>query len=80
MANRSCDALITLHFYFPTMHGLEVFDLAARRAAIVSDDRGAWWSEAQQLVQCRSLKVTAAAAKRAREEETLLATRTVGAR
>jgi hypothetical protein len=58
---------------------MEVVRPCGAASGTVSDDRSAWWPEAQLLVQCRSLKVTAAVAKRAREEETLLATRTVDA-
>jgi cysteine dioxygenase len=62
MGNPSNSPVITLHFYFPPIHRMEVFDLAARRAAIVSDDCGAWWPDAEQLVSSKQLDVLAASA------------------
>lgn len=57
MANKSSDPLVTLHFYFPPISNMEVFDIAAERSAIVSSDCGAWWPESwKQLVSYRSLR------------------------
>jgi len=57
MANKMSNSLVTLHFYFPPISNMEVFDIGARRAAIVSSDCGAWWPESHdQLFKSRSLK------------------------
>ena len=56
MANESEDPLVTLHFYFPPIHAMEVFDPEESRAAIVADDCGAWWPESsEQIVSVRPL-------------------------
>ena len=57
MANKMDNSLVTLHFYFPPISDMEVFDIDAARSAIVSSDCGAWWPESrEQLVRSRSLK------------------------
>ena len=57
MANKMENSLVTLHFYFPPISNMEVFDIDAARAAIVSSDCGAWWPESrEQLFKSRSLK------------------------
>jgi cysteine dioxygenase len=54
MGNEFAELTVTLHCYFPPIHRMEVFDLAGSRAAIVADDCGAWWPEAeQQIVELR---------------------------
>jgi cysteine dioxygenase len=56
MANPEDRPLVTLHFYFPPITNMEVFDVDAARAAIVSSDCGAWWPPtSQQLVASRGL-------------------------
>ena len=56
MANETTDPLVTLHFYFPPIHAMEVFDPSALRSAIVADDCGAWWPDSEdQIVSLRSL-------------------------
>jgi hypothetical protein len=61
MANATAHPLVTLHCYFPPIHCMEVFDLSAARAAVVTDDCGAWWPERGQLVKLRPLGITAVA-------------------
>ena len=57
MANPTADRLITLHFYFPPIHAMEVFDLRNSQAAVVADDCGAWWPvSGDQVVERRSLR------------------------
>lgn len=54
MGNPSDEPLVTLHCYFPPIHRMEVFDVATSRAAIVSDDCGAWWPTRDgQIVETR---------------------------
>jgi len=56
MANETSEELITLHFYFPPIHNMEVFDLDASRSAVVRDDCGAWWPEVEEkLLEYRTL-------------------------
>ena len=56
MANETDAPLVTLHFYFPPIHAMEVFDPEESRAAIVADDCGAWWPDSDaQIVSVRSL-------------------------
>jgi cysteine dioxygenase len=56
MANPDDRPLVTLHFYFPPITNMEVFDVDAARAAIVSSDCGAWWPPtSSQLVASRGL-------------------------
>ncbi|HXZ00666.1 MAG TPA: cysteine dioxygenase family protein [Stellaceae bacterium] len=53
--NPTEDVLVTLHFYFPPIENMEVFDPAAERAAIVSSDCGAWWPDTpRQIVKSRN--------------------------
>lgn len=55
MASATARPTVTLHCYYPPIHGMEVFDFAAERAAIVSDDCGAWWPESDnQIVELRN--------------------------
>ena len=57
MANKTSNVLITLHIYFPSISNMEVFDVESHRAAIVSDDCGAWWPESEeQLIEYRALR------------------------
>lgn len=57
MANETSGPLVTLHFYFPPIHAMEVFDTEESRAAIVADDCGAWWPESdEQIVRVRALE------------------------
>ena len=55
MGNPGEAEVITLHFYFPPIHRMEVFDLDENRSAIVSDDCGAWWPEQRQIVSEKRL-------------------------
>lgn len=56
MANPGSTPLVTLHFYFPPITNMEVFDVGAARSAIVSNDCGAWWPQTPaQLVESREL-------------------------
>ncbi len=65
MANESNDPLVTLHFYFPPISNMEVFDINAMRSAIVTSDCGAWWPESRkQLISCRSMTPTEALRER----------------
>ncbi len=63
MASATSRPAVTLHCYYPPIHRMEVFDFAAERAAIVSDDCGAWWPESdQQIVELRHFAGTEAEA------------------
>lgn len=54
MGNATAEPLVTLHCYFPPIQRMEVFDMEASRAAVVSDDCGAWWPESDgQIVETR---------------------------
>ncbi len=54
MGNPVDTPLVTLHFYFPPITNMEVFDVNAARSGIVSSDCGAWWPPTpQQLLECR---------------------------
>jgi len=55
MGNESDSSLVTLHFYFPPIHAMEVYDLTTDRAVVVADDCGAWWPDQDQVVRTRSL-------------------------
>jgi cysteine dioxygenase len=51
MGNSSGKPLVTLHFYFPPISGMQVFDRDEKRSCIVNDECGAWWPDPEQLVR-----------------------------
>jgi cysteine dioxygenase len=51
MGNASGKRLVTLHFYFPPISGMQVFDQDQKRSCIVNDECGAWWPDPEQLVK-----------------------------
>lgn len=53
--NPTEELMVTLHFYFPPIENMEVFDPAEERAAIVSSDCGAWWPDTdRQILKSRN--------------------------
>ena len=50
MGSRAPDA-VTLHFYFPPIARMRVYDLDRGRGCVVTDDCGAWWPRPEQLLE-----------------------------
>lgn len=57
MGNPQSEPLVTLHFYAPPIHGMEVFSAERMASSIVTDDCGAWWPDAGQQVEERMLSM-----------------------
>lgn len=54
-SNATLRPLVTFHLYAPPISGMQVFDLSAQKAFVVSDDCGAWVPADSQILQVSNL-------------------------
>ncbi|HZL19030.1 MAG TPA: cysteine dioxygenase family protein [Polyangia bacterium] len=51
---KASDAAVGIHFYFPPIQGMQVFDRLRRETLVVSEDCGAWIPQDDSLVLSRA--------------------------
>jgi hypothetical protein len=51
---KASDAAVGIHFYFPAIQGMQVFDRVRRETLVVSEDCGAWIPQDDSLVISRA--------------------------